>query len=119
MAKKFWGTNSEHKISQDSLYYYPFFKLSINFWTFKSTTNSFLYDIRLAKPAIEIHPFSVTGIHISDTLKSVYDTDDIALYKQSWALVAPNLIADARFGIFTRMELKAENAKDFIEDKVS
>jgi hypothetical protein len=82
------------------------------------TTKSFLFDIQLAKPAVAIQPFAVSTIKISPALKSVYDTDDIALYKQSWAMVSPNLIADARFGIFTQLILVIDKAEEFIEDKV-
>jgi hypothetical protein len=78
-----------------------------------------LFDIRLAKPAVEIHPFASTTITIGPGLRSsAYDTDDIVLYKQRWALFTPNFVADARFGIFGQLKLMVENASDYIKDKV-
>ncbi|KAI6190606.1 hypothetical protein M3Y97_00136700 [Aphelenchoides bicaudatus] len=84
-----------------------------------TTTQSFLFDIRLAKPAIEIRPFAATTISIGeDLIKAVYDTNDIILYKQRWALFTPNFLADARFGIFSQLQLVIDKAPEYIEDKI-
>lgn len=85
-----------------------------------STDRSYLFDIRLAQQTVVIEPLTSTSIIISPELKFTYSQpDDLIGYKQSWALFGPNIIADARFGIFTKLELTLDRSADFIEDKVS
>ena len=56
-------------------------------------------------------------ITIGVELRSVYDTE-ISTYT-SWVVFAPNFIVDARFGVFTRVQLDVGEGRHFIEDPVS
>lgn len=82
----------------------------------KSTLNKTEYQT-----PIEFLPLCVTHIEIADNLFNSFNSSSIelTLYSPTWVIFAPNLIVDARLGIFTRVEFYVEPAKDLITDKVS
>ncbi|KAI6236611.1 hypothetical protein M3Y95_00176100 [Aphelenchoides besseyi] len=84
----------------------------------KESVKSFIFDTGLAQPSIEIHPLTVATMTISPNLRTVYDSDEIEIYTKSWAVFSPNLIIDARFGVFMRVQLAAEQAAKFIDDNL-
>lgn len=58
-------------------------------------------------------------ISIGAELRSAYDTEEIAVYTPSWVVFAPDLIVEARLGIFTRVLLDVAEAHRYINDKAS
>ncbi|KAI6223605.1 Mic1 domain-containing protein [Aphelenchoides fujianensis] len=69
------------------------------------------------------------GVHVIDNvvivhhqvlpnLRSVYDSDRVEIYTQTWAICPPNFIVDIRFGVFMNVQLVCEKAANFIEDHI-
>lgn len=69
--------------------------------------------------AIEFLPLCITRVEISNNLSDSFDSSiELTLYSPTWVIFAPNLIVDARLGIFTRVEFFVEPVKELITDNV-
>ncbi|KAI6223759.1 hypothetical protein M3Y99_01429200 [Aphelenchoides fujianensis] len=84
----------------------------------QESVKSFLFDIRVGEPSVEVDPLTSTTMTISPNLRSVYDSDRVEIYTQTWAICPPNFIVDIRFGVFMNVQLVCEKAANFIDDHI-
>lgn len=64
-------------------------------------------------------PICITRVEIAKNLFEAFDSSiELTLYSPTWVIFAPNLIVDARLGIFTRVELYVEPTKELILNNV-
>lgn len=85
----------------------------------RPTAKSYIFDIKVIDPSTTDHqPVLVTPIDVVEELSTSYG-DEKVFETYPWFILSPNIIVDARYGIFADLQLQLRNAPRFITDKVS
>ena len=63
-------------------------------------------------------PLAAVSLSMSDNLLKEYN-GELSMYSPYWVMFPPNLVVDTNVGLFATVTLCAEDAENFIKDKVS